>query len=78
MELERQESLESGPCIVLLVFVRNPDPKRLPITCRHVMRGDEPNAGAIEAGANLLGMAIAQRLGLSVEDDAADMLRAAI
>ena len=70
LELEREESLANGSCIVLLVFVRNPDPKRLPITCRHVMRGDEPNAVGVEAGAVMLGRAIAKRLGLSVEKDA--------
>lgn len=78
LELEREETLANGSCIVLLVFVRNPDPRRLPITCRHVMRGDEPDPRAIEAGAVTLGRAIAQRWGLSVEDDAANMLREAI
>lgn len=75
MELEREESLANGSCIVLVVFVRNPDPQRLPITCRHVMRGAEPDPRAVEAGAEQLGRAIAKRLGLSVENDAAAMLR---
>lgn len=76
IELERKETLANGACIVLVVFVRNPDPQRPAITCSHVMRGDEPNSAAIESGARVLGLAIAKRLGVSIENDAADMLRA--
>lgn len=79
IELEREHSLANGPCIVLVVFVTNDNPNAvLPITCRHVMRGDEPDAQAIEAGARMLGPAIARRLRLEVGNDAADMLREAI
>lgn len=76
IELERQAALTNGDCIVLLVFVVNPRPgATLPLTCRHVMRGTEPDAEAIERGAAQLGAEIARHLRLSVESDAARMLR---
>jgi hypothetical protein len=79
IELEREHSLARGDCIVLVVFVKNDNPDAaLPITCRHVMVGAEPDPQAIEAGAGLLGHAIARRLRLEVGNDAADMLREAI
>lgn len=79
IELEREHSLANGDCIVLVVFVRNDSPgAALPITCRHVMRGQEPDAHAIEGGAAQLGAAIARRLRLEVGNDAADMLKEAM
>jgi hypothetical protein len=79
IELERERGLANGECIVLVVFVKNDNPNAvLPITCRHVMRGDEPDPRAIEAGARVLGAAIARRLRLDVGNDAADMLSRAV
>lgn len=62
LELERNESLQHGAVLELVVVVRFPPPddaKRL--TLRHVMPGGEPSLRELISGAEAAGQSIAMR-----------------